>query len=582
MIPAIRLRRALPAAAATLLCLLGSSSTAHAGDFDAFYCSGPTDQPLSLRDWASPAPSIYFDHGAPNSCGATGGSFGITADSQVGYRGDRVSWRLDAPDGLTIVAVGGSYRVDGSAKDAAAGVDGISVCAPWGLGPEQRGTAELSGFIFGCPDADGFTETQPVRPLPAPAASISAYIACAAPVADPACGTGPVSLKLSRVQVRYHDDVSPIAQLPLQGDLVAPGNLSGMRSVQAPLRDVGGGVKTVRIYLDGGLAGESLPLCAEPYTRAGPCPKESTVGAAVDTRRVTDGAHQLKITGVDVAGNEGVLWDAPVLIDNGGPRGPGSDSAIRGELNGTPALDDNRITATWPQTARNRSSRTATRRACRRSATYRAKHPLACNGRPAGRTLTTRYSLKHQSRLEGVLTTATGAPVRGAAIRLTSTPTASGAQPRELGVVSTDDRGHFQAAIPRKDGSATITAAWYARSRDTNPVALVSLQHQVRAASTFRATAHTIRRGHVVRFFGLLLGNGGPRGGSTVTIQAANRPGNWRTVSSIRVAPNGHWGLRYRIPHALRGTYKFRGQVQPAPTYPYRPATTRTRKLAVR
>ena len=116
--------------------------------------------------------------------------------------------------------------------------------------------------------------------------------------------------------------------------------------------------------------------------------------------------HQLQIVGVDAAGNEGILWDAPTLIDNGGARGPGSDPAIRGDLNGTPALDDNRLTAWWPGTARAPSKNKATRKKCKRVA-YRRTHAVACNGRPAGQTLRTRFSSTRQSIIRGALLTAT-------------------------------------------------------------------------------------------------------------------------------------------------------------------------------
>lgn len=561
--------------------LFFAPSAASGADYDTYYCSGPSGEAFPLNDWVAPGGGLV---GHPsNSCGGAGGAFSMNRSNETTFiNGDVIAWKLTAPQALSIVGAGGGYNVQGNMLHTAAYADGVSVCAFWGHNdnaPETRGSGDLSNFVFACPDGNGFSEEQPVKMFGAPQSSVTAGISCAAPSGQ-TCTGGPVTINVTRYVARFRDLTTPVATLPVQGDLVAGGTLSGTRSVQAPMKDTGSGVRAVRIYLDGTNVGEAPGRCTEPYTQAVPCPTEATVGAAVDTRRVSDGMHQLQIVGVDAAGNEGILWDAPTLIDNGGARGPGSDPAIRGDLNGTPALDDNRLTAWWPGTARAPSKNKATRKKCKRVA-YRRTHAVACNGRPAGQTLRTRFSSTRQSIIRGALLTATGSPVRGATVRLVATSAAAGAQPREIGTVTTNDTGRFEARVPRRDGSATITAAWFARTRDTNPVGVQSLRIKVSAQTSFRATTKRIRVGKTVRFGGTLTGKAGAPNGSSVVIQATNRGNNWRTAGTASVGTNGRWSFRYRVPRALRGTYRFRAVVQPAPGYPYGKRTSRSRALTV-
>ncbi|CAB4892177.1 unannotated protein [freshwater metagenome] len=561
--------------------LLLAPAAAQGADYDAYYCSGPNGEPLLLNDWVAPAGGLV---GNPsNSCGAQGGAFSVTRANQTTFiNGDRTAWKLTAPDALSIVGVGGDYNVQGRMTHTAAQADGISACVSWNYDvypPETRGTDQFQGFILNCPDSDGFSESQPVKPLSGPMPSISTGITCAAPGGQ-TCQEGPVTINNTRYIVRFRDLDAPVPGLPVQGDLVAGGTLSGTRTVQATLRDKGSGVRTVRIYFDGTNVSEASGRCSEPYVRAVPCPTDAGIGAAVDTRRLTDGMHQMRIVGVDAAGNEGVLWDAPVLIDNGGARGPGSDPAIRGDLNGTPALDDNRIRAWWPGTARAASKKKSVIKKCKRSA-YRNTHRVACNGRPPGQTLRTRFSSSRSSIIRGSLVTATGAPVRGATVRLVATSAAAGAQPRELASVTTNDAGRFEARVPRRDGGQTITAAWFARSRDTNPVGVQTLRIRVTAQTSFRATAKRIRVGKTVRFAGKLTGRAGSSAGSSIVIQASNRGNNWRTAGTANVAATGRWSFRYRVPRALRGTYRFRAVVLPSPSYPYGKRTSTTRRVTV-
>lgn len=561
--------------------LLFAPAAAQGADYDAYYCSGPSGEALPLNDWVAPGGGLS---GRPsNSCGTSGGAMSMTRANETTFiNGDSIQWRLNAPQALSIVGAGGNYTVQGRMTHTAAEAGGISACASWDYGtypPETRGTDQFAGFVLNCPDSDGFVEAQPVKMLGAPTNALGAGISCAAPGGQ-TCTEGPVTINVTRYIVRFRDLTTPVATLPIQGDLIAGGTLTGTRSVQAPMKDTGSGVRTVRIYVDGANVSEAPGRCSEPYTQAVPCPAEATVGAAIDTRRLTDGMHQLRIVGVDAAGNEGVLWDAPVLVDNGGARGPGSDPAIRGDLNGTPALDDNRLTAWWPGTARAPSKNKTTRKKCKRAA-YRAKHRVACNGRPAGQTLRTVFSSSRQSIVRGTLLTASGAPVRGGTVRLIGTSAAAGAQPREIATATTSETGRFEARVARRDGAQTIVAAWYARSRDTTPVGVQTLRIRVAAQTSFRSTARRIRTGKTVRFAGTLTGRAGSSRGSSVVIQASNRDNNWRTAGTASVGSNGRWSFRYRVPSALRGTYRFRAVVQPSPSYPYGKRTSRTRSLTV-
>lgn len=564
------------------LALVGlPQAPAQAADYDSYYCSGPNGEPLPLNDFVAPGGGLV---GHPsNSCGGAGGAFTMSRSQETTFiNGDSIQWKLTAPQALSIVGAGGSYNVQGGMLHTAASADGISVCANWpydgSYPPETRGSGDLANFVFACPDSNGFSEDQTVKMFGSPQASVNAGITCAAPGGQ-TCTGGPVTINVTRYIARFRDLTTPVATLPIQGDLVAGGTLSGVRSVQAPMKDTGSGVRTVRIYIDGNSVAEAPGRCTAPYTQAVPCPTEATVGAAFDTRTATDGMHQLRIVGVDAAGNEGILWDAPTLIDNGGARGPGSDPAIRGDLNGTPALDDNRIVAWWPGTARAPSKNKTTVKRCKRSA-YRAKHALACNGRQPGRSLTADFSRTRDSIIRGTLKTATGSPVSGAAVKLVATAATTGAQPREIATVTTNADGRFEARVPRRDGSSSIVAAWYARSRDTNPVGVTTLRYRVRATTTIGVPARA-RRGRSVTFRGTLQGTAGQRKGVAVPLQVYYR-GRWRTFATPTANEAGKWSVRYRFSRRASSQYRFRARVTPSALYPYVTGQSRTKRVRVR
>jgi hypothetical protein len=81
-----------------------------------------------------------------------------------------------------------------------------------------------------------------------------------------------------------------------------PAPADGADAVDYKVVDAGGGVKAVRFYLDGVLQDTKSAGCTAEAVI--PCPSSSTGSFTVDTTRLSEGQHDLKLIATDAASNE--------------------------------------------------------------------------------------------------------------------------------------------------------------------------------------------------------------------------------------------------------------------------------------
>ena len=121
-------------------------------------------------------------------------------------------------------------------------------------------------------------------------------------------GTG-VSLTIARAAVQVRDGSPPDARRAT-GALLSGGLQTGRRRVELLVRDAGTGLAEVGIEVDGRVT-ETVPVpnagrCRVPYTSPRPCRRAGTVSLPVDTTRIANGVHALRLRLRDAAGNERV------------------------------------------------------------------------------------------------------------------------------------------------------------------------------------------------------------------------------------------------------------------------------------
>jgi hypothetical protein len=329
------------------------------------------------------------------------------------------------------------------------------------------------------------------------------------------CDDGSARLDLYRSRVTIEDTLAPVVTAAAAGDHAVIVNGS----------DRGGGVARVTMALDGGPPQTLATGCAPPYTALAPCPAEVARAFAIDA---ADGEHSASGTLVDAAGNS-TAW-GPVAIT------------------------------------------------IRRAAAPQALSPASAPATPAAQVLElARATIEHApgatARLLGTLRTASGAPVAGARLSVSSFDLAADdAQPRALPAVTTGADGAFTVSLAR-DGAQRVTVASSSGAQATATV-------RTRLGLAVASSRGRLVKGRVLTLRGKLRGAGPSARGAMVTIESIVN-GGWQPVGSVRAKPNGRYAWSYRFVHLARDTiFNFRAVVERAPGWPW--ASERSGPLKVR
>jgi hypothetical protein len=307
--------------------------------------------------------------------------------------------------------------------------------------------------------------------------------------------------------------------------------------------DEGGGIYRGVVEVDGaalfdgiladndGKCVDAIPGNGDLYEFLDPRPCKSSLNAtmSVDTTKIPDGDHTVRVVIVDASGNAATVFQTnDFRVENG-------LDAQRGTLNGSGASEVATLTAEFAQNGR---------------------HRLTV---PYGKRLIIKGRLVNEHDLG----------IAGAQLDVIGRSLASGAHRTKLQSVRTTPSGAFRIVLPPSGPSRAMRIEYRARVGDAREAASTSLTMRVQAGLRFRITPRHAHNGQVLRFEGRLLGRPLPRGGKLIEIRVLLSSG-WQTFKTVRTDRAGYFHATHRLRRSLfPAVYKFRARSRQEASYPY-------------
>jgi hypothetical protein len=337
----------------------------------------------------------------------------------------------------------------------------------------------------------------------------------------------------------FHADVQDLAapSVSASGEVLDGGVASGVQTINATVSDVGGGARSVVVFVNG-IPSASSDFCPPNipgglYSLLKPCPDYSGPRAVqVDTEHGpgwVNGANDVQVCGYDAGGNQSACLRRTVLVDNscaasGGPAATSLDSGadVGGQL--------------------------------------RRRAQLTSNQDPV---------------IRGSLHDGGGYPVPGATVCIYQTTELPDAGRELATTVTTQENGRFAT---RLDAGPSRTIDLVYRHNTKKVSDRIELDSTV--VPTLDIPKKSLSNGQAAIFLGHLPGPNAE--GRAVALQA--RVGRkWRTFKQLRTDSDGRFRGRYRFTQTVgRVRYFFRALVKSQSGYPYDPGASRKRKLTVR
>jgi hypothetical protein len=475
---------------------------------------------------------------------ATGGVMYAALQGNVATSAGDAGWGVSAPAGTTIAGVtlvrklgvaGTGYTYTARAMTpVAANTQKFEACSgPAGCKEEIA----RSSFAWSSPRTD--------------VNRLEVYVSCV-PATDAPCqkvaGAEAAAIRISRADITLNDTTGPVVSSgPSSTMFNSSAAVSGVQSITVGVKDIGGGIASAGIQVDGQMVSE-MPVpnagCRTPYRRLVPCPLTLNTTLQFNPASVPDGAHQLRVFARDATGtNVGYSASFPVT------------TSARGAINGANGSDQVKLTL-------------GVRRAV--SSGHRAPTPHT--------TLDVPYNGKTVA--QGRLVNSAGQPVSGA--RLTVGTAVDRGLPTyaDLPVdVVTDSQGRFKVTLPRGP-SWRVRVLYFARALDTAPAGRDDARVRVATHATFAPRRRHLRRGQRAVFRGHVVGSYRPAG-IRVELQGRRR-GSYVTLSTAAAKTDGTYRLSYRFTSGARGRYVFRLRVRHFPRFPYFLGYTRPVNVFVR
>lgn len=342
-------------------------------------------------------------------------------------------------------------------------------------------------------------------------------------------------------------DPTPPVVSAVQGPLVEGDVLRGRQELQAHATDVGGGVSSIELRVDGiSMPGPVMGACSvvdvqnSSYkglaaTSPTPCPPSLSGSWEVDTSAAP---FQNGVNTVQVCA---------------------SDLATTGSPN---------VSCSSPQTVE-------VNNACTESPVPGGADLSAGFAGDGSDELTVKYG--DATEIKGGLTDQAGAPISGATICLESRPADSTTVARTVGTATTDDQGNFSMEV--KPGANRQLLVGY---RHGSFQVAKQLMLETRARPTLTLGSHKIRGGDKLRITGHL-----PKpdpGGHVLVLQGASARGHdWLTFKKVITGEGGGFRTTYTFSKPRKPT-TFRVRVQaPSQTgYEYDSGASKAARVRVR
>lgn len=495
------------------------TSPANAGTYSVHSCVGPAAEPLGAAGWQQQSNgSALANFDFTGDC-ATG--LRVALDPAVAYTNNNsgslvftapadteiASFELRRGVRVQFNAPGGTYGA--VVRERAGALNSTSGCV-----------MRTTSCQFGIPTPDVVMPT--FTPLDSVALEVSCNQAnCAATGAN-----AEIEAVLNSSRIDLSDTDLPQI-VSVSGSLAGSNSAPSMQTVLVSASDVGGGVRSIELYVDGALADSQEPggSCAEPFSDPVPCPLNLTSNFNFNTAGLVTGAHIFTVRVVD-AGGESVTSGPFGFTVTGSPP-TGSDGLPL--INGTPAVER-------PQMSVN-TSRIESRRGGNVS-------------------------------ISGSLRTDAGVPVVGATVTATATDLGDAeAEPLPLNPVTSGSDGGFTLPVLAA-GAKRVRLSFRPNPVSAETAFASVIVRQSLTLSIKRSKARVKPRG-LIQISGSLGGAGSAQAGAPVEIQTVIR-GKWRAVEVVETNSRGDYKWRYRFVAIKRSAdFRFRAIVRKSGPWPW-------------
>jgi hypothetical protein len=541
---------------------LAWAPAAHAGEWAQVTCTQPDGQPApneaTEESWTGTSVGGLSPYSSVNNdCGKQGGYLIASNSSRFTVlRSTGPMWEYATPSGSTIA--GGSIVVSLTAPQGTA-----YVATPNNI----YGADVLANCQFNepCGSSGFYSAVVPIDHLGG--TRLYAAAMCVGPgqpgesTGDCAAGDGANGLNAQTIvyaaDVELANNSTPTGT-DFAGSLLAP-DVSGNADLTFNAQDPEGpGVYRVTVDVDEIVVYQGTPesnggRCASigvdtkgvsEFLYPQPCKRSLAVDVPINTTKLSNGSHQLKVTVQDAAGNSSTVYAGAITVANlssptGTPIGPGSPTAERGAANGMNASDQAKLTVRWNSTAKPT-----------RTSSY---------GQP--------------DRVTGRLTTSAGQPISSAALDVSETPADQDAKAVQLTGVRTGPTGAWTLTLPKGISSSALRFAYRSHVDDTVPVATATLTLRVHAGIRLRIVPHVTSIGHRIFFSGVLHGTPIPPGGKQLVLEASSG-GGWVEFRTITTNAKGRYRASYRFKLPGPVSYRFRVYVPHEADFPFLAGTS--------
>jgi len=390
------------------------------------------------------------------------------------------------------------------------------------------------------------------------------------------CPTGPdTEVDVYAADIELVDNTLPTVS-DVTGSLIAGGALSGTDSIDFTAADSGGGVYSATLQIDGATIVHETPntnggVCVdlasagEPtmaFASPQPCPAEENVSLSVDTAKLAPGAHHLRVTIMDAAGEEAVAYDGTIAVAGAStPAGTApstsSESTTNTSTSSTPATTGAQTGATSTALSVPSPGPGAPNGAnASDQAVLTARWAHAAHAALTGANTTLTGGYGANERIEGRLTTTSGQPIADAAIDASETPIYAGAHARALPSPHTGPNGEWALTLPHGTPSSSLRFGYRSHLNDTTPVATATLTLRVHAGIALGIAPRVTRVGRRIHFTGIVHGPI-PPGGKQLVLEASSG-GEWIQFDTVHTNAQGRYHASYRFKFPGPVTYRFR------------------------
>jgi hypothetical protein len=342
-------------------------------------------------------------------------------------------------------------------------------------------------------------------------------------------------------------DPTPPTITAVEGPMVGGGVLRGHQIVRALATDVGGGVRTMELRING-----------VPYPRL-----SSNVCA---------------IAAVQNSSYKGIVAASPT------PCPP----SLLGEWNlDTSAAPFQDGTNTVQVCASDFASIGAPNVTCSNPQTVEVNDTCTESSVPGGTDLSAGFGsdgtdetvveFGKETEVTGVLTDQAGGPIAGATICLQSQPASSSTSPQTVGTATTDGQGHFSMEV--RPGANRKLLVGY--RHDSFQVAK-QLSLETRAHPTIKLNTHKIRGGKRIKISGKLP-DPNP-GGHVLVLQGSSEHGHtWLTFKKVITGSDGSYSTTYRFTKPQKKTgFRVRVVAPEQAGYEYVTGASKASRIRVR